>query len=131
MISGWLSSGVILPPVIRRAGERATERLIEFFIAHIRNPNTRCAYGRVAWDFFAYIDERNVALEELQPCMSLLGSKLKRDDYEVASVKQHLAAVRRSSITSLPAAYSGIILRQRQRTAPQRAAWQDARSGQQ
>ncbi len=43
-----LASGVILPPVIARAGERATERLIEFFTAHIHNPNTHHAYGRVA-----------------------------------------------------------------------------------
>ena len=56
-----LSSGVVLPPVIARAGTRAAERLIEFFTAHIRNPNTRRAYGRVAWHFFAWIDERNIA----------------------------------------------------------------------
>ncbi len=33
-----LASGVVLPPVIARAGKRAAERLIEFFTAHIRNP---------------------------------------------------------------------------------------------
>lgn len=58
-----LASGVVLPPVIAHAGKRAAERLIEFFTAHIRNPNARRAYGRVAWNFLAWIDERNIALE--------------------------------------------------------------------
>ncbi len=90
-----LASGVILPPVIARAGERAAERLIEFFTAHIRNPNTRRAYGRVAWNFFAWIEDRNVALEGITAVhVAAWVESLKRDEYEVASVKQHLAAVR-------------------------------------
>ena len=90
-----LSSGVILPSVIARAGERAAERLIEFFTAHIRNPNTRRAYGRVAWNFFAWIDERDIALEGITAVhVAAWVESLKRDKYEVASVKQHLAAVR-------------------------------------
>jgi site-specific recombinase XerD len=90
-----LASGVILPPVISRAGERAAERLIEFFTAHIRNANTRRAYGRVAWNFFAWIDDQNVALEGITAVhVAAWVESLKRDNYEVASVKQHLAAVR-------------------------------------
>jgi len=90
-----LASSVILPPVIAHAGERAAERLIEFFTAHIRNPNTRRAYGRIAWNFFAWIDERNIALEGITAVhVAAWVESLKRDDYEVASIKQHLAAVR-------------------------------------
>ncbi len=90
-----LASGVFLPPVIARAGKRAAERLIEFFTAHIRNPHTRRAYGRVAWNFFTWIDDRNVALEGIT-AVHVAGwvESLKRDEYEVASIKQHLAAVR-------------------------------------
>jgi hypothetical protein len=33
-----------LPAIIRARGERASRRLIEFFTANIRNPNTRKAY---------------------------------------------------------------------------------------
>src|SRR5271157_3323162 len=91
-----LASGVVLPSVIARAGPRAAERLIEFFTAHIRNPNTRRAYGRVAWNFFVWIDERNIALEGITAVhVATWVESLKRDEYEVASVKQHLAAVRR------------------------------------
>ncbi len=90
-----LASGVVLPPVIARAGKRAAERLIEFFTAHIRNPHTRRAYGRVAWNFFAWLDERDVALEGIIAVhVAAWVECLKRDKYEVASVKQHLAAVR-------------------------------------
>jgi len=90
-----LASGVVLPPVIARAGKRAAERLIEFFTAHIRNPHTRRAYGRVAWNFFAWIDERDVALEGITAVhVAAWVESLKSDDYGVASVKQHLAAVR-------------------------------------
>src|SRR5271166_4889791 len=91
-----LASGVVLPPVIARAGKRAAERLIEFFTAHIRNPNTRRAYGRVAWNFFAWIDDRNVALDGITAVhVAAWVESLKRGDYGVASIKQHLAAVRR------------------------------------
>lgn len=90
-----LASGVVLPSVIARAGKRAAERLIEFFTAHIENPNTRRAYGRVAWNFFVWIDERNVALEGITAVhVAAWIESLKRDEYKVASVKQHLAAVR-------------------------------------
>ena len=94
-ISFALDSGVILPPIIARAGKRAAERLIEFFTAHIRNPNTRRAYGRVAWQFFSWLDEWGVALEGITAVhVATWVENLKRDDYEVASIKQHLAAVR-------------------------------------
>jgi len=91
-----LASGVVLPPVIARAGKRAAERLIEFFTAHICNPNTRRAYGRVAWNFFAWIGECDVALEGITAVhVAAWVESLKRDEYEIASVKQNLAAVRR------------------------------------
>jgi hypothetical protein len=34
-----------VPVLIAAAGERASLRFIDFFTAHIRNPNTRAAYG--------------------------------------------------------------------------------------
>ncbi len=82
-----LASGVVLPPVIAHAAER----LIKFFTAHIRNPNTRRAYGRVAWNFFVWIGERDVALEGITAVhVAAWVESLKRDDYGVASVKPTL-----------------------------------------
>lgn len=41
-----------LPAVLQGAGETASERVIEFFTAEIRNPNTREAYARAVRRFF-------------------------------------------------------------------------------
>ena len=49
-----------LPALITNEGRPATKRFIEFFTAHIRNKNTREAYGRAVRDFFAWCDENNV-----------------------------------------------------------------------
>ena len=47
---GWHVEG--LPPLVRRAGPKAAERLVEFFTAQIRNANTRAAYGTAVLRFF-------------------------------------------------------------------------------
>jgi site-specific recombinase XerD len=49
----------------------------------------------VAWNFFALIYEHNVALKGITPMhVAAWVESLKRDEYEVATIKQHLAAVR-------------------------------------
>jgi hypothetical protein len=40
------------------AGERASERTVEFFTANIRNPNTREAYSRAIGFFFTWIEDK-------------------------------------------------------------------------
>ena len=49
-----------LPALIADEGRPTTKRFIEFFTAHIRNANTREAYGRAVRDFFAWCDEHQV-----------------------------------------------------------------------
>ena len=49
-----------LPPIIERAGEKASRRFLEFFLANIRNKNTRAAYARAARDFLAWCEERGL-----------------------------------------------------------------------
>jgi hypothetical protein len=56
-----------LPPVIAAAGQRARQRFIEFFVANIRNRNTRLAYARAAGQFFAWCERHELGLTELQP----------------------------------------------------------------
>ena len=46
------ATGLPVPPMVAGAGERASLRLIDFFTAHIRNPNTRAAYGVAVRGFF-------------------------------------------------------------------------------
>ena len=49
-----------LPAIISTAGERASFRFIEFFIANIRNPNTRVLYGRAVREFCAWCEARGL-----------------------------------------------------------------------
>ena len=42
------ATGLTVPELVADAGDEATIRFVEFFTAHIRNPNTRAAYGRAA-----------------------------------------------------------------------------------
>ncbi len=57
-----------LPALISGAGESAAKRFLEFFTVHIRNPNTRAAYGRAAGAFLHWCEERGIAeLRQVQP----------------------------------------------------------------
>lgn len=44
---------MIVPAMTAELGENAALRFIDFFTAHIRNPNTRAAYGVAVRSFFA------------------------------------------------------------------------------
>jgi len=52
-------AGVPLP-VIFTADPKTAKRVIEFFAANIRNPNTRKAYARAAGDFAAWCEGRGL-----------------------------------------------------------------------
>jgi site-specific recombinase XerC len=86
--------GVRLPAVIEAAGERAGRRFVEFFTAEIRNPHTRRAYGKAAWRFLAWCEERELALDRLGPVAVAAYVEQLGQALEPASVKQHLAALR-------------------------------------
>ena len=49
------AAGLPVPVLIASAGERASLRFIDFFTAHIRNPNTRAAYGVAVRGFFTWL----------------------------------------------------------------------------
>ena len=57
------ATGLPVPAMIAGAGERASLRFIDFFTAHIRNPNTRAAYGVAVRGFFTWLETQ--ALTEL------------------------------------------------------------------
>lgn len=85
---------VLLPSIVTAAGEHAARRFVEFFAAHIRNPNTRRAYARAVGRFFGWCDQNGIALDQVQPMfvgayIEQLGQQLDKP-----SVKQHLAAIR-------------------------------------
>ena len=83
-----------VPALFRQAGERATRRVLEFFLAEIRNPNTRAAYARALLRFDGWCQQTHCRLEDLEPLhlaryVEQLGRELAKP-----SVKQHLAALR-------------------------------------
>jgi site-specific recombinase XerD len=48
------------PAPVAAMGERASYRFFEFFTAQIRNPHTRRAYARAAYEFFAWLEAQGV-----------------------------------------------------------------------
>ena len=83
------------PALIVSSGDRATYRFLEFFTAHIRNPNTRRAYGRAVGDFCRWAEGHsltsieNVSSVHVAAWVEQLGREV-----SPPTVKQHLAAVR-------------------------------------
>src|SRR5438270_11397345 len=53
-------SPLIVPAMIADLGEHAALRFIDFFTAHIRNPNTRAAYAIAVRSFFLWLESRHV-----------------------------------------------------------------------
>ena len=57
-----------LPVLVAAAGERASMRFLEFFVATIRNPHTRRAYARAADEFLAWCASAGVpSIGAVQP----------------------------------------------------------------
>jgi site-specific recombinase XerD len=84
----------LVPAVIAGAGERAGRRFVEFFTANIRNANTRAAYARAIGDFFAWLEERGVTLERVEPVIVAAYVEQLGRDKSAPTVKQALAAIR-------------------------------------
>jgi site-specific recombinase XerD len=83
---------IILPPAISRAGERTSNRFIEFFTANIRNRNTRAAYARAVSAFFAWLDDKKIPLEAVTPIV--VAAYVEQHPGADPSRKLALAAVR-------------------------------------
>lgn len=91
----------IVPVLFAEAGERATERFIEFFAANIRNKHTRKAYAQAVRRFSDWCGEHHCRLEELKPVhiaayVEELGKRMEEGGTGLSkpTVKQHLAAIR-------------------------------------
>ena len=89
---GWEIAG--LPPLVRRAGPKAAERLVEFFTAQIRNANTRAAYATAVTRFFAWCDASGLDLVTITPVAVAAYIDALQATASAPTVKQHLAAIR-------------------------------------
>ncbi len=91
----------IVPILFVEAGERATERFIEFFTANIRNQHTRFAYAQAVRRFGDWCAARELRLDDLRPVhiatyVEELGKRTEDGGVGLSkpTVKQHLAAIR-------------------------------------
>ncbi len=90
------ATGMPVPAMIAVAGERAALRFIDFFTAHIRNPNTRAAYGVAVRGFFTWLEMRGISeLGAIRTHHVSAYVELLTHNYSTSTVKQHLAAIRR------------------------------------
>lgn len=80
-----------IPATIAELGEGASYRFLEFFTAHIRNPNTRAAYARAVHQFFDWcpVELHGITSIHIATYVEQLSERL-----APPTVKQHLAAIR-------------------------------------
>ncbi len=83
-----------VPAPITAEGERAAVRYVEFFTAHIRNPNTRAAYARAASAFFVWCERHGLPLPVVRPVHVAAYIEGIGRELSAPSVKQQLAAIR-------------------------------------
>ena len=84
-----------MPALVLSAGEHGTYRFLEFFAAHIRNPNTRAAYFRDVCAFFLWCQRRKIReLSEIRSHHVAGYVERLGKTHAPPSVKQHLAAIR-------------------------------------
>lgn len=86
-----LKSVTQLPALIAREDKNTARRFLEFFVANIRNQNTRQAYARAVGQFLDWCDERGAALHEIQPI--IVAAYIEQHPGSIPTVKQHLAAI--------------------------------------
>jgi len=88
-------SGTFLPALIGREGKQAGLRFLEFFTVHIRNPNTRAAYGHAAGAFLRWCEDRGIPeLRQVQPVHVAAYIERLGRERSAPTVKQHLACIR-------------------------------------
>lgn len=81
------------PDLIVREGENAARAYLNFFTAEIENDNTRAAYTKAVGVFLGWCELRGVTLKQVEPWM--VATYFKAHPGKPATVKQHLAAIRR------------------------------------
>jgi len=80
-----------LPALIAREDKNTGRRFIEFFVANIRNLNTRQAYARAVGQFLNWCEDRGVELHDIEPI--IVAAYIEQHPGSIPTVKQHLAAI--------------------------------------
>jgi integrase/recombinase XerD len=83
-----------LPGIIADAGEKVANRFVEFFVATIRNKNTRTAYAHALGQFLNWCEDRNLSLQQIDSLVVATYIEMLTQKFSAPTVKQHLAAIR-------------------------------------
>jgi|SRR5665213_388798 len=86
--------GMVVPAMIADAGEHASRRFLEFFVANISNLNTRNAYARAVGHFCSWCESRSLGLHQFTPIAVAAYIEQFAATHSAPTVKQHLAAIR-------------------------------------
>lgn len=85
-----------VPALVNAAGERARWRFLEFFAAHIRNPNTRRAYSNDLARFLEWCQAQGVRdITEIHTLHVATYTELLTRSHSAPTVKRHVSAIRR------------------------------------
>jgi len=87
------STTLVVPLLIADLGDEAAWRYVEFFTANIRNPHPRRAYARACSRFFAWCEQRGLALTAIRPFDVATYIEGLQQEHSAPGVKQQLAAV--------------------------------------
>jgi site-specific recombinase XerD len=84
-----------LPAIVAEAPEHTRVHFLEFFVAAIRNPNTRRAYAHAVGEFLAWCAQAGVtSITAVQPLHVAAWIELQTQTLSAPTVKQYLAAIR-------------------------------------
>lgn len=88
-----ISPSLPVPALVAQTSERAAWHFLEFFIAHIRNPNTRAAYANATMQFLTWCEHQG--LRQLHDISFIVVSTyIETHPGAAPTVSQHLAAIR-------------------------------------
>ena len=79
-----------LPALIDRAGEA----FVDYFVATIRNKNTRLAYAKAVYGFFGWCEGKGLELADIRPVAVAAYVEELLLEKSKPTVKQHLAALK-------------------------------------
>src|SRR5438067_10765736 len=93
---------LVVPAMIADLGDQASWRYVEFFTANIRNPHTRRAYARACARFFAWCENRGLALAAIRPFdVATYIEFLLQQEHSAPGVKQQRSFSRSNRANSL------------------------------
>ena len=84
----------LLPSLITAAGEKASYKFVEFFVARMNSEDMRRTHAYAAYRFLDWCDERKFELDRIQLAAVAGYARQLEAEFSPASVEVHLAAIR-------------------------------------